>query len=403
MADYSNIHVGDSWTYQSSTTVFFNGENFPKEIEVKLVAPIHPRIYMESYYSEDNTGKTLNLSNYTDYIGELLTVGKFATYKIKNNVSLTGIRYLTISPASAGHIEWEKDISTVSTDSTSVTLETIPLGSLYYDYSFDTWNRLYIHDTGTNESTHSYTTDSTYTYTFIEEGTGQSYSISTNAILEYGYPDGFYSPLYYEHYWKGIDGFIEVKVVELTYHSASVTMNNSTFIAFSELSKDDFNIEVYDTFENLTDNYEIVDYYFSNGTKIAYATDTAATVVISTNNQTITKTIDITIEKAIPEYTIPSYTADIKNKPVLSDFILTEGFSFSEYKEFPTVGEYIVKAVYTPKDLVNYQIVEDIPIPITINRNFLSTQAQRYLTQFEYSGCKVYKDGKWQTAYPRIY
>ena len=78
---------------------------------------------------------------------------------------------------------------------------------------------------------------------------------------------------------------------------------------------------------------------------------------------------DITVTKAEPTYTIPSNLTAQEGK-ALSEIKLPEGFEWMDENQVVEYSENTVyKAKYVPKDIENYEIIENIEIPIKVKRN----------------------------------
>lgn len=89
------------------------------------------------------------------------------------------------------------------------------------------------------------------------------------------------------------------------------------------------------------------------------------------NYETVTKSLIITVEKATPQYEVPSGII-VKKGQKLSDIKLPEGWT---WKDGETVvgssGEITYTAVYTPSDTENYDIIE-VDITVTVDSDSLS-------------------------------
>ena len=80
-----------------------------------------------------------------------------------------------------------------------------------------------------------------------------------------------------------------------------------------------------------------------------------------------TKKIDVTVNKLIPTYTIPTdLTAEFGQK--LSDIVLPSGFEWMDSNQvINESGNVIYKARYVPSDTDNYEIIENIDINILVS------------------------------------
>lgn len=81
-----------------------------------------------------------------------------------------------------------------------------------------------------------------------------------------------------------------------------------------------------------------------------------------------TKNINVTIEKAIPTYTIPTdLTAEFGQK--LSEIQLPDGFKWMDDSQIINKGGKVkYKAKYIPSDTKNYETIENIDITINVNK-----------------------------------
>lgn len=81
-----------------------------------------------------------------------------------------------------------------------------------------------------------------------------------------------------------------------------------------------------------------------------------------------TKNIEVTIDKAMPTYTVPTdLTAYVGQK--LSEITLPNGFTWMDPDEIiEEAGNVTFKAKFTPEDIENYKIIENIEITINANQ-----------------------------------
>lgn len=76
--------------------------------------------------------------------------------------------------------------------------------------------------------------------------------------------------------------------------------------------------------------------------------------------------VKLTVEKAVPEYTVPS-DLTAKEGQTLKDIKLPAGFSWmDESQSVGKAGTHIFKAVYTPADTVNYEVVDGVEIRVRV-------------------------------------
>lgn len=79
--------------------------------------------------------------------------------------------------------------------------------------------------------------------------------------------------------------------------------------------------------------------------------------------------ISVTIEQAVPEYTVPTGIT-VEYGKALGEISLPDGFKFNGYSDTSTgdVGDNEFTATYYPDDYVNYKTVENIKITITVTK-----------------------------------
>ena len=95
--------------------------------------------------------------------------------------------------------------------------------------------------------------------------------------------------------------------------------------------------------------------------------DTSFTIKgITQYGENFEKSFNVTISKLIPTYTIPSgLTANVNQ--TLSDVSLPSGFEWTDSDMvLENVGDFSYKARYIPDDTQNYEIVDNIDIPISV-------------------------------------
>jgi hypothetical protein len=100
-------------------------------------------------------------------------------------------------------------------------------------------------------------------------------------------------------------------------------------------------------------------------------THTATITVSYDNGRTAAAQVSITITKAIPAYTVPDRLSAFVGQ-TLADVALPKGFSWDTDQNPLTTsvggaGVNAFKAQFTPGDLTNYVVVENIPVNITVN------------------------------------
>ncbi len=79
--------------------------------------------------------------------------------------------------------------------------------------------------------------------------------------------------------------------------------------------------------------------------------------------------IEFDINKATPQYTIPTIAALLCTSK-LADISLPEGFAFAANSKELTIGENKRMLVFTPKDVDHYKVVNDIEVTITLSHSY---------------------------------
>ena len=88
---------------------------------------------------------------------------------------------------------------------------------------------------------------------------------------------------------------------------------------------------------------------------------------VAGGNYNVSGTAAFTIEKADPTYTVPTGLTALTGK-TLGDVTLPNGWTWMDKDvSVGAAGENTFKAVYTPEDTVNYNIVENIDVVITVS------------------------------------
>ena len=80
-------------------------------------------------------------------------------------------------------------------------------------------------------------------------------------------------------------------------------------------------------------------------------------------------TINWSITKATPDYTVPTGLTSVKGK-VLADVALPTGFTWNAPATVLTVGTNTYKATFTPVDTTNYKTITDIDIEVDVKNTF---------------------------------
>ena len=159
-----------------------------------------------------------------------------------------------------------------------------------------------------------------------------------------------------------------ISYVQINPDKVTVKNLKDNYYAFE--NADDISLELTYNEENIrtetiTDNIEI---QYQNGSDGFRYGDTSFKITIyNSNNYKIEQNIDISISKAIPQYTIPNGLVAEKGQ-ILSAIMLPERFEWmNSTQEITEEGTHTFKARYTPSDTDNYEIVENINIPISVS------------------------------------
>lgn len=176
-------------------------------------------------------------------------------------------------------------------------------------------------------------------------------------------------------------------------NDVKVELNNKEYLAFDKIDPEDLMITVNylgtfssissqiinnysknyssdgSTLESLSENINEFTIKYKNGNDSLRSGDTVFTIEFTTNaGQYISQDVEITVNKAIPEYIIPT-GLEGKIGQKLSEISLPEGFKWQdETTVLNTLGEKSFIAIYEPEDKDNYEIVKDIEIKVLVNK-----------------------------------
>ena len=175
--------------------------------------------------------------------------------------------------------------------------------------------------------------------------------------------------VYKESYSKeyAVENDINYEYIDKEILGVSVqNLRKTTYSAFEKVDTTGLVLMViYDdrTFIDITDGYKI---NYENGNDSFRYGDTKFTISYDNGTVVFTKDIEVTVNKAIPEYTIP-IGIKAKTGKKLSDIFLPEGFEWiDENLIIEQVGNIIYKAKFIPEDIINYEIVNDIEITVEV-------------------------------------
>ena len=191
-----------------------------------------------------------------------------------------------------------------------------------------------------------------------------SYSLGSRSTTVYVYSDS-YAKTYVT------DNSYNYKHIDPT--SVLVSLPKKQYTAFETVDTTDMYIvlryeETKTRNEFYTDPQEFTIVYNNNNDSFRYG-DTSFTVSLYSNaNEYIEKQVSVTISKAVPDYNIPNNLV-AETGQTLSAVILPDGFEWmNPTQEITEAGNQSFKARYTPSDTNNYEIVENIDIPISVSK-----------------------------------
>ena len=155
------------------------------------------------------------------------------------------------------------------------------------------------------------------------------------------------------------------KVIEPT--TIGVSIEKKDYKAFETVDKTGmYFILVYEDRREFILEDEISIKYTNDNDSFRYGDTYFTAIAYSEKNVYVEKQVEVTVEKAIPEYTVPTGLTG-KVGQTLSEIELPEGFEWMDDSEILSKsGNAVYKAKYTPKDVINYEIIEDIEITISV-------------------------------------
>lgn len=194
----------------------------------------------------------------------------------------------------------------------------------------------------------------------------------------------------YIHKNSNLKQFIKSKNLNYRHIEADdivVTNYENTYKALSQVDYENLSVKLLyheeeDRYEDLSINKESggillpyavgfgISYQSDKGYRVFQYGDTYFTVEARNNvGYSLSKNVDVNVEKIIPEYTVPAdLSAQFGQK--LSEIELPEGFEWVNGNQtIDKYGEVIYKAKFIPTDTTNYATIENIDITITVSSN----------------------------------
>ena len=147
-------------------------------------------------------------------------------------------------------------------------------------------------------------------------------------------------------------GYISVKLI---YHEGSDRIETVFMSGVDEL------FVGYSTFR-----YSVI-YQTENSDSIRYGDEYFTVEVMDAFGHSLTRQVEITVEKATPDYAVPTSITAVPGQ-LLSTVKLPSNFEWMDGNQtLNDVGTFTYKARYIPSDQNNYQIVEDVDIPVVVS------------------------------------
>ena len=172
--------------------------------------------------------------------------------------------------------------------------------------------------------------------------------------------------------WIHKDSYAEkcAKEQKLNYRSieVNVSIDKKEYKAFESVDTDNAEMIIdYDDTEREVITGGINIKYTDKNTSFRYGDTYFTASDYNLMGLFIEKRVEVTVTKNIPEYTLPSnITATVGQQ--LSEIELPDGFEWMDENQIIEDSENTrYKAKYIPKDTTNYEIVENIEIPISLN------------------------------------
>jgi len=166
---------------------------------------------------------------------------------------------------------------------------------------------------------------------------------------------------------------ITINIQNRTMSEVTVYITQTEYKAFETVKTQGMYIMI--TYENGTVEYvrdNIIIEYNAGNDSFRYGDTSFCVRAVSESGENIVSRVNITVQKATPEYVIPTgITAEVGQQ--LSEIQLPEGFTWmDETQIIEGLGNIIYKARYTPNDTHNYEIVENIEIIISIKTGIIN-------------------------------
>ena len=170
------------------------------------------------------------------------------------------------------------------------------------------------------------------------------------------------------------DGCEAVKEFTISKKKLTITADSGTKVydgnAFTKNSYTSSGIVDGDSIESVT--------ITGSQTVVGKSDNVPSGALIKKGDSDVTANYDIIFEKgtlsvtkATPEYTTPD-DKTITCKQTLKNIELEKGFSFTDPDKVLAFGENTVNVKYTPADVANYNVVENIEIKVTVNNHVLT-------------------------------
>ncbi len=160
-----------------------------------------------------------------------------------------------------------------------------------------------------------------------------------------------------------------INYVQIDPDTIDVKNIKSKYSAFEKVNIDDVSLELtYDEKttrkETISNNIEIV--YPDSREDFRYGDTSIKVIAYNERGYKVEKDVNVEVVKATPKYTVPkNLTAEIGQK--LYDISLPENFAWtSDNVTFDKNGRYKFTATYTPTDLTNYEVVNNIEITVNV-------------------------------------
>lgn len=175
------------------------------------------------------------------------------------------------------------------------------------------------------------------------------------------------------------DSYAKTYVTENEYNyrhidptTIAVSLPKKQYVSFETVDTTEMDITlIYDEAKRRIEMYDdpeefIIDYNNDNDS-FRYGDTNFTVSLYNSADEYIEKQVSVTVSKAIPQYSIPNDLVAEKGQ-VLSEIDLPDGFGWmNPEQEIDEAGNQNFKARYTPSDTNNYEIVENIDIPVAVS------------------------------------